>query len=154
MATVARKVEGGYVIDGSKVFITQGSVGGTYVVNARTDVFWLGALVAGARMDETLRRAEAYARAGADGIFVPGLTERDDISRAVRAIALPLNVLAGPKTPPAADLAGLGVKRLSLGSGPMRATLGLLRQIAREVLDHGTYGFLKEAVPYDDANQL
>ena len=46
------------------------------------------------------------------------------------------------------------MKRLSLGSGPVRATLGLLRRLGREVLDHGTYGFLDGALPYDEGNAL
>jgi 2-methylisocitrate lyase-like PEP mutase family enzyme len=123
-------------------------------VNARTDVFWLRTHTGEAAFEEVVRRAEAYVRAGADGIFIPGLVDREDIARAVRAIDAPLNFLAGPRTPKAPDLAALGVKRLSLGSGPMRATLGLLRTLGREVLDHGTCGFLDGAIPYDEANAL
>ena len=123
-------------------------------VNARTDVFWLRTHQGGAALDESLRRAHAYRRAGADGIFIPALQDREMIARAVEGIGAPLNILAGPQTPPARELAALGVKRLSLGSGPVRATLGLLRRLAREVLDNGTYGYLEGAIPYDEANAL
>jgi 2-methylisocitrate lyase-like PEP mutase family enzyme len=123
-------------------------------VNARTDVFWLGTHTGPAAFDEALRRAETYLRAGADGIFIPGLVERDAIGRAVRALDAPLNILAGPQTPTAPELAALGVKRLSLGSGPVRATLGLLRRLGQDVREHGTYDFLEGAIPYDEANAL
>jgi 2-methylisocitrate lyase-like PEP mutase family enzyme len=123
-------------------------------VNARTDVYWLGVGAGSTALDEALRRAQAYAGAGADGIFIPGLVAPRAIASAVQAISVPLNILASPATPPAAHLAELGVKRLSLGSGPVRATLGLLRRIASEVIDQGTYAFLASAVPYDEANGL
>ena len=123
-------------------------------VNARTDVYWLRTHSGAAALDETLRRAELYLRAGADGIFVPGLVERATIERAVRAIGAPLNILASPQAPLAGELAALGVKRLSLGSGPARATLGLLRRLGREIQDEGTYGYLAGAIPYDEANAL
>jgi len=123
-------------------------------VNARTDVFWLGVGTGREAMEEALRRAEAYVRAGADGIFIPGLVDREDIARAAAAIPVPLNLLASSKTPPAPALAALGVKRLSLGSGPIRATLALLQGIGRELIDRGTYGFLDGAVPYEEANQM
>ena len=82
------------------------------------------------------------------------LTDREAIRTAVAALRAPLNILATPRTPPVAALASLGVKRLSLGSGPVRAALGCLRAIAREILEQGTYRFLDDAVPYDEANRL
>jgi 2-methylisocitrate lyase-like PEP mutase family enzyme len=123
-------------------------------VNARTDVFWLRTHKGSAALAESLRRAAAYLSAGADGIFIPGLVDRDAISEAVTGIQAPLNILASPQTPAAAELAALGVKRLSLGSGPVRATLGLLRRLGREVKDRGTYAYLEDAIPYDEANAL
>jgi 2-methylisocitrate lyase-like PEP mutase family enzyme len=123
-------------------------------VNARTDVFWLRTHTGAAALDEALRRAETYLRAGADGIFIPGLVDRDAIGRAVQALDAPLNVLAGPRTPTGPELAALGVKRLSLGSGPVRATLGLLRRLGHEVGERGTYDFLEGAIAYDEANAL
>jgi 2-methylisocitrate lyase-like PEP mutase family enzyme len=123
-------------------------------VNARTDVFWLRTHAGPAALVEALRRASAYLHAGADGIFIPGLTDRDAIAQAVEGIPAPLNILASPQTPTAADLAALGVKRLSLGSGPVRATLSLLRRLGREVQDRGTYTYLEGTIPYDEANAL
>ena len=123
-------------------------------VNARTDVFWLHTHTGEAAFAEAVRRADSYVRAGADGIFIPGLVDPETIARAVQAVDAPLNILASLRTPKAPILASLGVKRLSLGSGPVRASLGLLRTLGREVLEHGTYGFLEGALPYDEANAL
>jgi 2-methylisocitrate lyase-like PEP mutase family enzyme len=123
-------------------------------VNARTDVFWLQVGHPQARLDAALQRAEAYLAAGADGIFIPGVSDAATIRDAVLAIGAPLNVLARPRTPPVRVLQELGVRRLSVGSGPMRATLGLLRSIAGELQGAGTYGYLDGAPPYDEANAL
>ncbi|MEU3496735.1 isocitrate lyase/phosphoenolpyruvate mutase family protein [Kitasatospora cineracea] len=89
-------------------------------VNARTDTHWLG----GGRGAETAPRLAAYRDAGADGVFVPGLTDPAAIAAAVDATALPLNVLAAPDGPSLTRLAGLGVRRVSLGSLLFRLALG------------------------------
>ncbi|GLW53621.1 isocitrate lyase/PEP mutase family protein [Kitasatospora phosalacinea] len=89
-------------------------------VNARTDTHWLG----GGRGPETAFRLAAYRDAGADGVFVPGLTDPASIAAAVDATVLPLNVLATPDGPSLARLAGLGVRRVSLGSLLFRLALG------------------------------
>jgi 2-methylisocitrate lyase-like PEP mutase family enzyme len=123
-------------------------------INARTDVFWLRVGRPQTRLESALRRAEAYLAAGADGIFIPGVSDAATIRDAVGAIGAPLNVLAGPHTPPVHVLQELGVRRLSLGSGPMRAALGLLRTIAAELKGAGTYRYLDDAPSYDAANAL
>jgi 2-methylisocitrate lyase-like PEP mutase family enzyme len=97
--------------------------------------------------------ASAYRQAGADCLFVPGVTDVPTIERLVRAIEGPLNVLTGAQSPPLSKR--LGVARVSLGSGPIRATLGLLRRITRELQDGGTYRALTEgALSYQEANEL
>ncbi|GAB2820395.1 isocitrate lyase/PEP mutase family protein [Streptomyces daliensis] len=90
-------------------------------VNARTDTHWLRAdpTVRGA-----LRRAETYAVAGADGVFVPGVSDEDTIAALTSALAVPLNVLHSPALPSFDRLAALGVARVSLGSSLFRAALG------------------------------
>lgn len=77
-----------------------------------------------------MRRAEAYRDAGADGLFVPGLTDDDEISRLVRRVELPLNVLAGRPVP---ELARLGVARVSTGSMLFRAALHATAVAARSI---------------------
>ena len=127
--------------------------GGALVVNARTDGYLNAIGDSGARFDEAARRCNAYRAAGADCLFVPGVTDEATIGRLVQAIPAPVNILAVPSAPPIATLARLGVARVSLGSGPMRATLGLLRRIARELRESGTYAAMAaEAIPYAEAN--
>lgn len=107
-------------------------------VNARVDTYWLATVGAGscgepATPAETLRRAEAYLAAGADGIFVPGLTDPAVIGRLVGAVQAPLNVLATPGGPTVRQLAELGVRRVSTGSLLFRAALQATVQTARAV---------------------
>ena len=125
------------------------------VINARTDVFLLSVGSEVERVDEVIRRANAYHRAGADCLFVPGVSDRSLIKVLVDSIPCPLNIIAGVGTPPAAVLRKLGVARLSVGSGPMRAAMGLTRRIAEELRTTGTYDALTEgAIPYAEMNQL
>lgn len=94
-------------------------------VNARTDTYWLGD---GA---DTARRLDAYVRAGAHGVFVPGLTEPRAVAALVRGLdGIPLNVLYTPAGPPVAHLADLGVRRVSLGSLLYRRALGAALETA------------------------
>jgi 2-methylisocitrate lyase-like PEP mutase family enzyme len=125
------------------------------VVNARTDAYLHSIGDISTRFEETVRRSNAFRAAGADCLFVPGVADEETIGRLVRAIEGPVNILAGPGSPPVASLARLGVARVSLGSGPMRATLGFLRRIARELLEGGTYAAIgSDAIPYAEANGL
>jgi 2-methylisocitrate lyase-like PEP mutase family enzyme len=131
------------------------SAGFAVVVNARTDVFLDAVGPPEARFDEAVARANAYRRAGADCLFVPGVTDVSTIEGLVGAIEGPVNVLAVAQSPPLSELQRLGVARVSLGSGPIRATLGLLRRITRELQDGGTYRALTEgALSYQEANEL
>src|SRR6266849_782155 len=103
---------------------------------------------------EALRLLVAYREAGADCVFAPGLKDADTIGRLVKAVNCPLNILAVPGTPSIPELEELGVARVSLGSGPMRATLGLLRRVAEELKTSGTYSAMEGAVPYAEVNKL
>jgi 2-methylisocitrate lyase-like PEP mutase family enzyme len=124
-------------------------------LNARTDVFLNGIGPAETRLERTLERLRAFAEAGADGVFVPGIADAETIGAIAAAVPLPLNVLAGPQSPPAAKLQELGVRRVSVGSWPMRRTLGVLREIAHELRTAGTFGFTREpTMSYADANAL
>ena len=88
-------------------------------INARVDNFWFGEE---ATVAAVLQRANAYAEAGADGIFVPGVLGADDIAAIAAGIDLPLNVLAQPALS-VAELGDLGVHRISSGSMPYRASV-------------------------------
>lgn len=104
-------------------------------INARTDVFLIApADTHESLVTEALERARAYADAGADGFFVPGLANEALIARVVEASPLPVNVMFNAATPPAARLAELGVARISHGPGPYRMMMKALENAAREAL--------------------
>ena len=124
------------------------------VLNARTDVYLLQVGEAAKRYDHALRRLQAFRDAGADCVFVPGLRDAPTIGRLVTELNCPVNILAGPGSPSVAELAGLGVKRISLGSGPMRSLLGRLRRLAEEFQTRGTYVALEGAPSYAEINEL
>jgi 2-methylisocitrate lyase-like PEP mutase family enzyme len=114
------------------------------VINARTDVFLLAIGDPAGRFEQAVQRANAYREAGADCLFPIGVSHSRTIANLVQAIHGPINILASSTTPSIPELAQLGVARVSLASGPMRAVLGHLRLIARELLEHGTYTRMTE----------
>jgi 2-methylisocitrate lyase-like PEP mutase family enzyme len=124
------------------------------VVNARTDVYLLPNAQAATGYDEAHRRLIAYRDAGADCVFAPGLKDADTIGRLARDLQCPLNILAVAGSPSIPELQKLGVARVSLGSGPMRATLTLLRRMAEELKSSGTYSALNGAVPHAEMNRI
>ncbi|MFI1568557.1 isocitrate lyase/phosphoenolpyruvate mutase family protein [Streptomyces sp. NPDC020490] len=98
-------------------------------VNARTDTHWLGEGDA----EDTLRRLDAYQEAGADGVFVPGLTDPRRIAALVSHLDVPLNVLYSPDGPALPHLADLGVRRVSLGSLLYRRALGAALEAVADI---------------------
>jgi 2-methylisocitrate lyase-like PEP mutase family enzyme len=124
------------------------------VLNARTDVYLLQVGEASKRYDECVRRLSAFRDAGADCVFAPGLTDAKTIERLVKDLNCPVNILVGIGAPSVRELAALGVKRISLGSGPMRATLGYLRRLADEVKRDGTYTKLEGSPSHAEMNEL
>ncbi|TMD44665.1 MAG: isocitrate lyase/phosphoenolpyruvate mutase family protein [Chloroflexi bacterium] len=114
------------------------------VINARTDVYLLPTGDAGSRFEQAVQRAHAYRQAGADCFFPIGLNDARVIADLVPAASMPVNILANSATPSIPELAQLGVARVSFGSGPMRAALGHLRRVARELLESGTYTSMTE----------
>jgi len=108
-----------------------------FVLNARTDVYLHGTGDDATRFKETVRRAKAYHDAGADCVFPIGLRDRETIARLVPEIGCPTNIMAGPGAPAIAELEQLGVTRVTFGTGLMRATLPLIRQMAQELRASG-----------------
>ncbi|MFF5205323.1 isocitrate lyase/phosphoenolpyruvate mutase family protein [Streptosporangium sp. NPDC000396] len=123
-------------------------------VNARVDTYLRSVGDPAARLDETLARAAAYVEAGADGLFVPGLTDLPTISTLVEKVGVPVNVLAGPGAPDATALAEQGVARISLGSSVAEAAYAVARRAALELLGTGTYTALTDALDYSEVNGL
>jgi 2-methylisocitrate lyase-like PEP mutase family enzyme len=130
---------------------TAKTLGIPVVINARTDAFTPGL----GGFDEAVRRGNAFREAGADSVFVPFVADRDTIERLVRGIDAPLNILGTPGAPTLRELESLGVRRVTFGSAPMRATLGLVRRMAKEWKDKGTYGTLDAyGIPFAELQQL
>jgi 2-methylisocitrate lyase-like PEP mutase family enzyme len=125
------------------------------VVNARTDLFLIHPANEAGVLAEATERLQAYRQAGAQCLFAPGLKNPELIRQLAAALDAPLNILAGPGFPNVSELKGLGVKRISLGSGVMRACLGVITHIAKELQTSGTYQALTERqYPYAEANRL
>jgi len=125
------------------------------VINARTDGFLRSFGAPETRLGIAIERGRAFLGAGADCVFVPGVRDAATIGALVKGIGGPVNVLAVEGSPSIPDLEALGVARLSLGSGPMRATMALLRDIARELKSTGTYGsFTRNAMTFAEVNDL
>jgi 2-methylisocitrate lyase-like PEP mutase family enzyme len=107
-------------------------------------------------LHDTIRRLQAYQEAGADVLYAPGLTSKDDISAVVRSVDRPVNVLAGLAGAPlsVAELSEIGVKRVSVGSALSRAALGAFLRAATEMRERGTFYFAEEAVSYRDISAM
>jgi 2-methylisocitrate lyase-like PEP mutase family enzyme len=125
------------------------------VINARTDAYMLDTVKDQDRFAIAAERARAYRQAGADCIFVPGLRDIEIIKELLQATPGPINILVGPGSPSVSELARVGVRRISLGSSPNRAALGLLRAIGQELIGTGTYDQLSRfVIPYEEVNRL
>jgi 2-methylisocitrate lyase-like PEP mutase family enzyme len=108
-------------------------------------------------LQDTIRRLAAFAEAGADVLYAPGLKAREEIDAVVRAVApKPVNVVMGLSGPSFSldVLASLGVKRVSLGSSLARAAYGAFLQAAREVKEKGSFDFARTAVSYAEINAM
>ena len=134
---------------------TSAHAGVSFVLNARTDVFLAGIGAPETRLARGIERLNAYRDAGAQCLFAPGVKDKETIAQLASGVHGPLNILAMAGTPPVADLEKLGVARVSVGSGPMRATLGLIARIARQLREEGAFSLMTDgAMAYADANRL
>jgi 2-methylisocitrate lyase-like PEP mutase family enzyme len=130
-------------------------IGADVFVNARTDVYLRGLVPPERRVAETLARAARYRAAGADGLFVPYLADRAEIRAITAGAGLPVNVLVRPGLPHAAELASLGVRRLSAGSDVAEAAFGRMRTLVTAFLADGASEPLSEgAIPYPEVQAL
>ena len=124
-------------------------------LNARIDVFLRGLATGEAAVAEVIARAGRYAEAGCDGVFVPGLSDPDGIRTIAAEISRPLNVMAVPGLPSPAELASLGVRRLSAGGALASAALGQTRRLAERFLQAGgTEEVLAPGLPYLEVQAL
>jgi 2-methylisocitrate lyase-like PEP mutase family enzyme len=107
-------------------------------------------------LDDTIKRLQAYEKAGADALYAPGVTKAEEIRTICRSVTKPVNVVMGLKSAPfsVAELAALGVKRISIGSALARAALAGFVAGAREIREKGTFTFADHAMSYAEANTL
>lgn len=124
-------------------------------VNTRTDVVLRGLVPPERHVEETLSRARTYREAGCDGLFVPKLSDPSSIRAIVEGTELPVNVMLVPNLPSLAELARLGVRRVSAGAAIAQAVHGLTRRLAKQLLGDGGYGAMFEgAAAYPEMNAL
>ncbi len=120
------------------------------VINARTDSFYTSKGSLQEKLSESIKRGNKYREAGADCIFVQPVWEKETIATLVKEINAPINILSNPGIgglpPSVQELQDLGVARLSLGSGLMKATLALIKKVAGELLEKGTYNILLDTL--------
>ena len=110
-----------------------------------------GFIVGRPDLPETIRRLTAYAEAGADCLYAPGIRSTSDIAAVVGAVApKPVNVLVGSDFTTVAELARLGVRRISVGGALARAAWGGFLEAAKEIAAHGTFTHLARAVPFTE----
>ncbi len=108
-------------------------------------------------LDDTLRRLEAFAAAGADVLYAPGVRTREQIDAVVRAVApKPVNVIMGlaGASLSLSELGRLGVRRVSVGSALARAAYGAFLRAAREIRQDGTFDFARDAIPFAEINHM
>lgn len=122
------------------------------VINARTDVFLRLNDTPQRLLAQTIERGNAYAAAGADCIFVMGVSEKTVIADLVREMNAPLNVVVGVNSPSVAELEKIGVARVTFGTLISRAAMSLTERIAKEIKEKGTYSFGRDVMTHQQAN--
>lgn len=127
------------------------SLGFHLVINARTDSFYTSSGSPQEKLSESIKRGNNYREAGADCIFVQPVWEKEMISTLVKEINAPINILSNPTigtgiTPSISELQDLGVARVSLGSSLMKATLSLIKKVADELSEKGTYNIILDSL--------
>jgi len=122
------------------------------LINVRTDVFLFSVGAPEGRLADVLVRASAYAEAGADSLFVPGLVDLDVVTSLVQASPLPINMMAGPGAPTIAEFESAGVRRVSVGTAISQAAYSLAQRAATELLTKGTYSELEGALDFGSIN--
>ncbi|HTD06324.1 isocitrate lyase/phosphoenolpyruvate mutase family protein [Undibacterium sp.] len=134
---------------------TAAGMGVDLFINARTDVYLRALVAPELQAAETIARAELYRRAGADGLFVPGLADLETVRRVAAAVAMPLNVMALPGIANAQQLSAHGACRVSVGVALLQAALANVAALASEVLATGSFdGLFVQALGYGEVNAL
>ncbi|WP_326565472.1 isocitrate lyase/phosphoenolpyruvate mutase family protein [Amycolatopsis rhabdoformis] len=123
-------------------------------INARTDVFLFGVGEPSGRLADVLSRATAYAEAGVDSIFVPGLVDLEALGELTAASPIPVAVMAWAGAPSVAEFAAAGVRRVTVGTALAQAAYGVALRATQEMLTGGTYDELSSAMDFGALNGL
>ncbi len=123
-----------------------------FILTARAENYLVGL----PDLKDTIERLQAYQTAGADVLYAPGLTTKDDIATVVKSLDRPVNVVMGLQGVQLslAELSAIGVKRISVGSALSRAALGAFLRAGQEMQEHGTFSFADEAVSFRDLSAM
>lgn len=124
-----------------------------FVLNARTCAYWLHIGDEETMLQTALERGKAFAEAGADCVFVPGVMGKETVQALVQGIPAPVNIILNGKFHDFAELNALGVRRLSVGSGPVRAVLGQTIALADALRQGNADAILSSSFSYGDANR-
>jgi 2-methylisocitrate lyase-like PEP mutase family enzyme len=124
----------------------------TFTLTARAENYLNGR----ADIKDTIKRLQAYQEAGANVLYAPGLTSKEDVAAVVSSVDRPINVLTGLQNAPLtlAELSVLGVKRVSIGSLLSRAAYGVAIRAATEMRERGTFTFADEAISFSDLTAI
>jgi 2-methylisocitrate lyase-like PEP mutase family enzyme len=120
-----------------------------FTLTARCENF----LVGRTDLDDTIRRLQAYQEAGADVLYAPGITARQDISAVISSVDRPVNILAGPSMN-LKELSDLGAKRISVGSALTRSAIGAFMRAAGEMKESGAFKFIDEGIGFGEINGI
>jgi len=144
----------------SAIHALSDSLGFHLVINARTDSFFTSSGSPQKKLSESIMRGNKYRESGADSIFVQPVWDKETIATLVKEINAPINILINPTNPAIggglppsiSELQDLGVARVSFGSSLMKATLALIKKVANELSENGTYNTLSDTLtPLPDA---
>ncbi|MDH7448470.1 isocitrate lyase/PEP mutase family protein [Aquimarina sp. 2201CG14-23] len=129
-------------------------IGIPFVINARSDVFWLQIGNENDRLKLAIERAKAFINVGADCIFLPGAITKESVKILLDNIDCPLNIIANPAFNDLKEMENIGVSRLSIGSGAIRSVLEHTQNIAQELKSNSLNTMLSTQLSYQKANQI
>ena len=123
----------------------------SFTLTARAENY----LVGRRDLSDTIKRLQVYQEAGADVLYAPSLTSKEEIAAVISSVDRPVNILMGAQgANTVAALSALGVRRISTGGALSRAALGAFLRAAREIAEHGTFTFADEAVSYRELSAM
>lgn len=125
----------------------------SFVINARTCAYWLDVADEETNLKIALDRGNTFKAAGADCVFIPGAMDKDTVAKLVNGINAPINIVLNPKFYDFKQLESIGVKRLSMGSAPVRSVFNNLIGIAQNLKNNNIDNLLNHTFSYDEANE-